>query len=397
MRGQTPYSPCRAAALAAALVGTLLLAGCWGISPVERLGLVTLVGIDALPQAQYQVTLAILNPLGQPTPQGATAGGQPELLRSASASSVAAAIRRITATSYLQLDFTHVEGVVVSERIARQGLAAPLEFMQRDPEFVTTPWLYVARGESAADVLRESEQVMPDAGIVLAQTTLWSRTLNPDHAERLFTFLEQMQVTGDEPATVGVSVDPAQGKKDTVAFRLAGVAMFRGDRLVGWLDGPGALGWLVATGRARRQTLIISGPGRDGITLELLSDRRRIQVVHTPSGPEADIQVRVKARVIATQSAPADYWRSTTSLPVIKGQAATVIDDDVRAGLRAAQSAGADVFTLGQYVRVQDPMDWRDLQHAWNTDGFRRLPVSVHVELIVRAFGKNICPLIGPC
>ena len=288
------WSRAKMAVLAAMCAAWTVLSGCWGIAALDRRGLVLLMGIDATSSAGYQVTLAILNPLGQPTIQGSTAGGTPEIVRSASAATPAAALAEIAGTSYLSLDYRHLRGIVVSEGVAKQGLAGPLDAVLRPPTLMPTPWLYVARGQSAAAVLQRSAKAMPNAGTVLEQTTVWSRDLTPNYATRAFNFLEQMQVTGDDPVTGGVALDAEQPQPDTLAFRIAGVAMFRRDRLAGWLDGPTALGWLVATGRAAQQTLVAPGPGGRMVTLQLVSDRRRFRVVSTPAGPQVKLQVRVK-------------------------------------------------------------------------------------------------------
>ena len=374
------------------LVTALLLTGCWGVAPMEKTGLVALMGIDMASGNRYRVTVAVINPLGLPTPTGGTAGGTPELLRSAVASTTAEAVRRLSATTYLNLDFTHVKGIVVSEQVARMGLAAPLEFMARSPQFLETSWLYVAHGESAATILSDSQQMTPDAGEVLAGTTAWAQHLFPGYADRLFTFLNQMQTVGDEPATAGVGVDTSQGKGPTLAFRLTGTAMFRADRLVGWLDESQTFGWLVATGRAKQQTFVAPASDGGAFTLQLLGVRRRIRITHGASGPQAEIRVDVKVAVVATERAPADFWASPAASQVVRASAVEVLTTDIRAALQVAQSAGADIFSLGEYVRVQDPADWYRMRGRWNTSAFGHMPASVQVVVNISALGKKFCP-----
>ncbi len=387
----------RTAAPIMLLVAALLLTGCWGVAPMEKTGLVALLGVDSASGDRYRVTVAVINPLGLPTPTGGAANGAPELLRSAVASSTAEAVRRLSATTYLNLDFTHIRGVVVSEQVARAGLAAPLEFMAGSPQFLETPWLYVARGESAAAVLRESQRMMPDAGEVLAGTTAWAQHLFPGYADRLFTFLNQMQTEGDEPATAGVSADAAQGQGPTLAFRLTGTAMFRGDRLVGWLDEPQTLGWLLATGRGQQQTLVAPAPGGGSFTLQILASDHRIRITPGAAGPRADLRVQLRVALVAAEHAPADFWANPAALRIVRASAAGLVTGDIRAALQAAQGVGADVFSLGEHVRVQDPADWYPVRDLWNTSAFGRMPVSIQVRVDVSALGKRFCSLLGPC
>lgn len=384
-------------AVLATVVVAPLLSGCWGVASMEQTGLVALMGIDTAPGNEYLVTIAVTNPLGLPTPTGGAPGGPPELVRSAVGSSIADAVRSLVATTYLQLDFTHMRGIVVSQAVARLGLAAPLELMARSRQFEETPMLYVARGESASAILTKSQEMMPDAGAVLAGTMVWAQHLFPGYADRVFSFLDQMQTEGDEPATAGVSVASSQGHGPTLAFRLTGTAMFRSDRLVGWLDRPQSLGWLVATGRAKQQILV--APARNGgtFTLEIRGDRRRVRITQTPTGPHADIRVDVLAQLMSADRAPAAFWASPAALAAARAGVASVLTSDIRSALEGAQSAGSDIFSLGEYVRLQDPAEWYRLKGNWNTSAFPHMPVAIQVLVTISSVGKQFCPIVQPC
>lgn len=388
---------CRRVRLALVLAVGLLQAGCWGIPPIERAGLVSLLAVDAAPAGGYQVTLAISSPPGMAIPGigGAGASKSPVLLRQATAVSVGAALRRIVAESYLSLNATHLEGVLVGEGVARSGLATPLNYLATTPEAVTTPWLLVSRGQSAADVLQALKQAQPRAGEVLIDTVIQDRERGADYADHLFTFLKQLPMEGDEPVTAGVTV---AGKPDMTgtALRLTSLALFRGDRLVGWLQGPAALGWLVATGRAHFATLVVPTPA-GSYTLQLIGDQRRLRVTRGPSGPQVEIAVRVAARLIDVPRLPADFAHAPDQVEALQAAAVRVLTADVRSALAAARSDGTDVFSLGQYVRVADPVAWRTLRPHWNQDGFPRLAVALHVKVRLHSLGQLVCPLLLGC
>ena len=391
MRDRRPLS--RAAGLAAVLVAALLLSGCWGVASMEKTGLVALLGIDVAPGGAYRVTAAIIDPLGLPTPAGGSPESTPELLRSAEGGSTAEAIRKLSGSTYLNLDFTHMKGIIVSTQVARMGLAPALEFLTRNPLFLETPWVYVAHGETAASILTESQHMTPDAGEVLTGTTAWAQHLFPSYAARLFTLLDRMQTVGDEPATAGVSVDTTQGKGPTLAFRMTGTAVFRADRLMGWLDGRQTLGWLVATGRAKQQTFVAPASGGGVFILQVLRTRRRVRITSGGAGPEADIRVNVKLSLVATQRAPADFWSNPSASRMLRTSAADTLTGDISSALRAAQSLGADIFSLGEYVRVQDPAAWSKMRAQWDASSFGRMPVSIHVRVDITTLGKKFCPM----
>jgi len=375
----------------------LWLGGCWGIPPLERAGLVSLLAIDAASGGGYQVTATVVTPPGAGSPgYGQSPVGNAVLLRQATSASVADAVHRLDATSYLDLDLTHLEAVIVSEELARAGLAAPLAYPANAPEAVATPWLLVARGQPAADVLRGLQASRPQPGEVVVETVTDARNRTPYRAEHVFDFLDRIQLEGDDPTTAGVRVEPAAGGAVTTPLRLTGVALFRGERLEGWLDGDAALGWAVATGRVRHSILVLPADG-GSFSVEILGARRLVRVRPGPGGPQADIDVRATARLAAAQGVPSDFWRSPGRADALRQAAEAALARDVGSAVRAAQAGGADVFSLGQFVRVEDPADWRLLQPRWGDSGFPHLPVSARVRVALQSLGSLSCPVVGPC
>jgi spore germination protein KC len=383
--------------VAVELAVLLMLGGCWGIPPIERAGLVPLLAIDAAPGGGFQVTAVVVTPPGAGSPgYGQSPVGNAVLLRQATAVSLADAVHRLDTMSYLDLDLTHLGAVIVSEDLARAGLAAPLAYLANAPETLTTSWLLVARGQSAGEVLRELQATRPQPGEVVVETVTDARNRTPYRAEHIFDFLDRIQLEGDDPTTAGVRVDPAAGGEVTTPLRLTGVALFRADRLVGWLDGDAALGWAVATGRVRHSILVV--PADHGsFSVEILGARRLVRVEREGPGPRAEILVRATAHLTATQGVPSDFWRSPGRVVALRQTVEATLARDALAAVRAAQGSGADVFSLGQFVRVEDPADWKTLEPRWAEAGFRHIPVTVHVKVALQSVGGLACPVLGPC
>ncbi len=390
----------RVAVMAVLLGASVLLGGCWHMIPLEKRGLVSLLAIDAAPAGRYQVTVAVIQPPGLPPPgpsgQGGGAGGTPVFLRSASSRSVAAAVQMLTESTYLHLDFTHLEAVLVSESVARSGLAPALDYIADSPELSQTAWLLVVRRGTAHALLETTEKDLPRPNEVLSQTVEWTRIHTPYQAERVMTAFKEMPLAGMAFTTAGTSAGTSQSGAQTVPFVVAPEALFRGDRLVGWLQGPAALGWAVAMQHIHHQLLTESIPlGR--FDLEMVGARRQIRVA--PDGshpPRVALTLRVNAH-LADMVGSGDFWQSPQRLQTMEAAAAQLLAADVEDGLRTAQAAGADIFGLGEHVRLQDPAYWDLARADWSAHAFPALPVDVHVRVTVSSVGEILCPLIGRC
>lgn len=276
-------------AVAVLLLAMAWLSGCWGIAPLERRALIGLVAIDAAPAGGYMVAATIANFLSRPAGAGGGQGGggsdgAPSMLRSASAPSVAGTVERWQPMSYPRLDLSHVAGVLPSEDVARSGLAPVLDYFSRSPKVAVTPWVLVVRAQSAKAFLSAGKNAPPGAGAVLEQTVLFAAQRSPFLVERVFEFLDRLPLQRDEPLTAGVAVsESATGP--TVPLQVTGLALFRQDRLVGWLDGPAALGWFLLHTAARVRATLDAPAGSGTYTFEITRMARRVKVVRGLGGP----------------------------------------------------------------------------------------------------------------
>ena len=382
-------------AMVPALAG---MSGCWGVPPMEQVGLVSLLAIDRSQADGVELTASI----DMPTSASATPGlGQmaQALVRRAAGRTLQEAVGRLRTQSYLTIGFDHLEALLVSQSVARAGLATPLADMTTSPEFVTTPYLLVVRHGSAGAVLEALRSAKPRPEVVVTNTINQARVRTPYRPRRLYDFLQRAQLAGDGFVTSGVAVNAAQpGGATSPAFEVEGQAMFDRDRLAGWLGADSALGWALATGEAGHPTIELDD-AHGGYGLEVLRDVRRVRIRGEP-GPEgvaADLDIRVRARLSAAQAVPVDWWSDPDAVTRLARATAVRVAMDVLAALAEAQADRADVFSLGEYVRVQDPGAWARLGARWDGVGFPHLPVRVRVHVAIAHLGTLVCPPFAPC
>ncbi len=379
----------------ALLALSLAFAGCWDAPPIEEVGLVTMMAIDQSPKGELKVTVSI----NMPSTSSATPGlGQTAtaLLRQASGRTLVEAIGHLRTMTYLSLEFAHLEELFVSEPIAQAGLARPLGYIATSPSFVSTPYLLVVRHGSAENVIEQMQAAKPRPEVVVTDTIEQARKRTPYHPKRVYEFQERVQIPGDQFTTAGVVVNPAEGSAATVALEIQGEALFDRDRLVGWLDEDSTVGWDVATGQPGHLVLQLPS-GKGGLGLELLRTHRDVHIRHGYTGPTADMDISVKTRLVAAEGVPAAWWADPVAVQRMATDAAVKLTHDVIASLQAAQQARADVFSLGEFVRVLDPSDWSRLETRWDTEGFPNVPVRVHVHVSVDNLGSLVCPAFQAC
>lgn len=384
-----------------------LSTGCWSRREIETLAVVSAVGLDKVTvdgRDRYRLAVQVVRPaaVGARQQDGGQGGqGRPTWLASALGDSLYEAQQNLFTRSPRYLFLAHANIIVVGERLAREdGMEAAMDILLRHKDLRLRSWLFIARGE-ALEVLRAG----PELERLLSQELTNMVVYTQPQASRGYRvhvkdFASYLAAPGREPVAGKLEVfPPAEEPRGTVeaaqtttarptkAVRLTGAAVFRRDRLIGWLGDRETMGFLFAMGEAVRGIVSLRLPGEGARPVAFLlsraSSRREVYI--------RDGQILASVRI----RAEGDLAESMETLPVgeketvafLEKQAALEIRRLVEAALHRAQhELRADIFGFGELVGKRHPRQWRVLEKKW-PETFTALPVQVEVEARIRRTG----------
>lgn len=294
------------ALLAAALA--VLLAGCWDYRDVDERALMLMLGIDRGETQKYRVSVQI------PVPQGPgkepTSGGRFRVMVE-EGDSIESALERVRASLYRALDLGQLKVLIIGQEVARDGLL-PLDWLWHTRRLPGVAFMAVARETAAAVVAAETPPLAIPALFVYHQ---FKSTHNTDDSivpvyrwrafGRLHSLLEDIYLPGMTTRRYGLNV--------------AGLAVFRQARLVGWLDPQGASafnrlrfgrfdGEETVTDPAARDVALrlVGGTSRFGVRLDQRGQPVLWAQLHAEGElrkrggwPEPEVEARVAARLAA--------------------------------------------------------------------------------------------------
>jgi Ger(x)C family germination protein len=375
----------------------VFLTGCWSAREIEDLAFVMAMGVDTDPEG-VRITYQLALPAPGGEGPGAQGGAQsPVWVTSVAAPSIAEAMLRLPAVLG-KVPFTgHTLAVVIGEEYARHGIGELLDYLARDRELRDRVRLAVSFGE-AKEVLEVEPRIeaMP--------------------AEYLFNLLRQGEATGIVPPADFLSVriayanrprlqiklpalqpapppadaeaDPAakaEEKPPATAIELKGTAVFRDDKLVGFLDERESRGvaWLAASLRMAAVTVV-----REEGPLVQLANYSSVRF----SARKDNGGYRLHARV--SQDGNLRAWPHPEQtithalLKQIEADLAKVVADEIQSALeRLQQEFNADILGLGEQMRRLQPNYMATLD--WNA-AFPALIVEVEVRAAFRRVGLTI-------
>ncbi|MBO8128889.1 MAG: Ger(x)C family spore germination protein [Peptococcaceae bacterium] len=362
------------------LLAAAVQAGCWDLRQAEDLGYVMATAVDRTPQGLVKLLVQV------PNPRALAAGPRGGVTPGASISSKAFrnyevvgrtifdAIRAAAHQSPKRLFFAQNRTVIFSEDLARQGLGDVLDFFGRSVEIRRRlNRVFVAKGD-----VRKILNVPNPHGVCPAlridNIVRWRGQTSHFAAVPLSKVLETLSLDGQEPfvgvieAVANPTATPRVRKdlsmEPPLTITLTGAALFRQDRLVGFLNEPETRGLLWVLNEVRGGQLVVPGPGGKG---QIAADIHGGQATIKPELTDGRIRMTVEISVVgdvAEAEGPFDLSKPEVAKEIDRLCAAAV-RREVLAAVAKAQEVQSDVFGFGEAFRRRFPQEWKTIKDDW--------------------------------
>ena len=392
----------RSALVVLLLVIPMLLGGCWSRREIERLAFVQAVAVD---KAQESDKIQLTVELARPSALAATSQGGGSLESavwrvSSTGYTVFDAIRNFASQAPRQLFWAHNRLIVFGEEIARDGLEDVLDAFFRDPEMRRSVKVIVCKGDTGANFLQAEVPLerVPSQGVVgiilsgieklstLVDISLndFGRALAADGLEPIAIRAEIIDLPPDEDPRCSLERTPI-----SKAPRITGAAVFKGTKLVGWLNKAETRGYNWIKGKTASSVIMVEKPNeRDKfISVELVRASSRISTEIVDGKPKVTIQVKAMGNFADRENIFVNPEGLAPSVLSIERQMATVIRNEIEAVINRAKELGSDIFGFGEAFYRFHPKEWKRLREDWNDQGFQDLEVKVEVKAMLRRSG----------
>ncbi|GAB6159176.1 Ger(x)C family spore germination protein [Desulfotomaculum varum] len=374
------------------------LTGCWDLREAEETAIVVGFGVDRREDGAIQLVVQTV----RPQTVGASGGGgnndQPPYHNwYATGATLFDAVRNLALQSPNQFFWSHNQVIIVSERLARQGVLEIMDFLERDPEFKQSTWLLVARQNSIADILEAGESSRQPPAKALADIIKLRQRVAKYAVLNLGDFFQILDSPDQQPYTAGVTciegiMKPKQEATKKVAqanknFELQVIdttAVFRGDRLVGWLNPTESRGLLWVKGEVQ-EGLVVTSYQNKKIVFEILRSTAKIKPLVLDG--RLVMKIDIKTYCNLAEASPGIDKLDAHVKKQLERALAHKIEQDIRAAVARCQELNSDVLGFAGAVHRSMPGAWQqELAKQW-PEIFPQLAVQVRVQPVIKGLG----------
>lgn len=375
---------------------TILLTGCWDRVEVNDIAIITMTGLDLTDEKQLElsVNIALTSPSSsQQTSENADSGGGmvngSSFVRSTTGATLAEAVSKLQQQLSRKVFWGHDEIIIIGERLAKEGIATPLEYLLRHPETRERANIFISKGSakeilllappnerSVAEALREMSRAQTGLDITLKE-------------------LAQMLVSKSQAAVIPcLAIKPKQEKQEAFPF-IQGTAVLKDGILVGLVDAGTTRGIMWARNELDRGTVTIAPENTEGyVSFQLL--RSNTEVIPNIQGNRWRIILRIHTLD--------DVIENTTDLDLSTSkhieEMERKLEDDIKRRVNMAityaqEKVNVDMFQFADAFYCKYPKIWRENKDRWS-DIFPNIDVAVFADAKISRPGMTGKSILKP-
>lgn len=380
-----------------ALVFTITMAtGCWSRRELNDIAITVAIGLDKKGD-QYKVSAQIVNP-NEVASKQVSSKGAPVITYSETGDTLFEALRKMTTKAPRKLFLSHLRMLVINEELAKEGIGKALDFLSRDHEIRTDFFIAVAKGvpaERILDIYTVPQEVIP-ANKMFKSLQTSSENWGGNGKITIDKLISDIVSKGKQPVITGVDLTGDRSKQETSTdenvrtitpisiLRFAGMAVFKEDKLVGWLNEEESKAYNYIQDEIKSTAQNVSCPNGGILSLEVVRSKSSMKGKVVNGKLEVDLKLVLEQNV-ADVECKIDLTKTQT-IKELETRMEKSLRKTIVKTINKAKKLKADIFGFGETIHRSAPKEWKKMKNNWD-DEFVDLPVNVTVDAKIRRVG----------
>lgn len=371
------------AAVAGALLISMLFTGCWDGDELTEIIPVIGVGLDSAGNGLTKMTIQVGEAGESASKEDKDKSDSRFAVYENTGKNIFSMERDITHESSHKLFWGHNQCIILGKKQAQQGVKAQLDFFMRDHQPRLDVWMLVAEG-TANEILKTKLEMSPLSGIDITQLLKNQGSNSESVHTDLLEFATKMQSETTCPVASIIRVDNS-GEKPRLD--ISGLAIFKKDKLVAELGQRETRGFLWAVNRVQSGTVNVR-TAKGTAALEIRESCGSLKP-HIEEDGSVSLTISISAELGIREMAGFEQELPLLATTQIQEAAVQEIRDCVLSAFQKTQQYKTDIYGIGRLLDERQPREWKSIKKNWEAL-YPRMKPKVEINVNVQDRGAII-------
>ncbi|HEX7714007.1 MAG TPA: Ger(x)C family spore germination protein [Bacillota bacterium] len=373
---------------------TINVAGCWDQIELDKRAVIMALGIDSAEEdGKITLTFQTIIPARLADPLGHSQNDPAVRVISASGTTILEATNNFQKQTNAIPYFLQNRLLIIGEDLAREGIQQVMDYFVRNMQSHPRAWVLIAKGK-AANIIKWKSEVNQIPANYIADL-LYSSTRQAITAfatADIHRFILALSSQSTSPATSGIEIVQEQDDEPP-EVRIFGTAVFKRDKLAGWMGLRETRGMLWITNQSTQGILETGYPAlqKRNLVQQVTRAKGRIKPKLNHGKIEAEVEVKEEGNIGEQDGSLKLTGRSM--IRALEKNKAAEMRAEIESCLRQCQQEfHSDIFGFGEEIQRKFPQEWKRLGPRWDTE-FSHLQIKVRVRAKIRGTGFITDPI----
>ena len=378
---------------------TITLTGCWDSKEIDELGIVTGLGVDKSDEGgKYEVTVETVNPREVAGGMQSTGKSSSTTIYSAKGDTVIGAIRRISQLTSREVYFSQIQNIIFGEDLVKSGIKETFDLLERDNDFQIMPRVYIARNNTAKEVLSILAPLEKIPGQkLLKMGDVTGKVLGESITVKPIQFVQDYTTVGKASIISGISVvgNPWNGMdpsniEQTIPKSITksnGIAILKNGRLKRWVEKEDARGILWILNKVKSTVVNLDCKDKSsGVAINITNIHSTMKATIKNGEPNISIHVTESGEV-KELLCNLDVTDSE-SINQLEKQLEEKTSKEILNAVEIAKQENSDIFGFAKAINLADKKKWKEIKNDFDTL-LPEIKVNIKVEAHVSNTGMR--------
>jgi len=371
--------------LMVSLLLLLSLTGCWSYHGLSSITIIAGVGVDIdSTNSDYLVTCEVID-----MSSSGKEGIKSSIVESRG-KTIFDAVRNAKKKLDNKLYWGNAQVLILGDQLARQGkLSAVTDWFISDAECRETIGVIVSQEKTAKDILTvkglNNSVVAYEVKEIIEHDQSTTGSLESVQLYHVFNDLRSPGVSVALPAFRSVIND------NNPVVEANGEAVFKGEKLLGYLSPAESKDYLFAIGGINGGILTLSSSNQDMQDVSLEVSQNKTKTSYSDTGGKIKVMIQTDTDVYLDEDKMNTDFLDEKEMEQLEMKAQTMLEHDISSMIQKVQTDyNSDIFGFGNMIYKKDPKLWEQLGPKWD-ELFPTIQVEVKskVNILNSSFLKH--------
>ncbi|WP_219838306.1 Ger(x)C family spore germination protein [Paenibacillus sp. R14(2021)] len=375
------------------LCSVWMISGCWDRTEINDLAFISGTSFDLTDTGECcLLSVQIAIPSSSQGGLGGGGSGQQEkfFVLSAVGKNTSDAFQKIQMKSSRRLFTSHRSVIFIGESFGRHGINEVLDVFTHDPRQRLRTYIMVVKGGEGREILQTKypfEQLPIEAVKEM-------EGLGTELAVTLRDFFITAASEGISPVMGVIEAKDYSGgnQEKNKIFKLAGSALFKDFKIIGFLDSKQTNGFAWATNRKKSGEIDASLPNGNGNVGMQLNHAKRT-ITSRIIGDKIQVKIQLQGEGSLLENNTDLNINRPNNLKLVKQALEKSVETEVREVVADLQKRyKVDAIGFGQEIFRDHPKQWKALKEQWDLK-YPQVDLAIGVKLNISGSGMSGTPL----